>query len=550
MKISKWLLAAAAGLALASCGKKDGAGSAGSAENAAAAKTAAASPLDKDYRLKDGEAVSADDLLAIFPAPVRPTYEDAAYDEKLGATVITNLRFADDDDGEGMLVERAEIYGADMEAIKRVKSAEASSADAPYENVFQKVRLLGVTAEGFDDEESSLSIGGVEFDKLAIRQGGIEGDGNDVARFFNAMSLGGLYFKDLALAAETEDSPSINMTVPDLRFVSIAGGKLGAVIAKDLDYTLVQDAQSLEVMRQAMGPQGAALMNSPLMAMIAPENQRVTLDTMEWRDIDLSGLMAWGLKGEEPPTSEKDLIDLGVMKAADMSTYVNGKKAAFIEEATLTAGKFTWLIPSDIRADTKGATYDFTAYAPAEQPEVLSILQDHGLDKVTGDGYFEWKWNADKGGAQLDYVANAKGLADFSTKLALEDLKLEDMGKAKEDGGDDASSGALKSFSIAIKDEKALDAIFALSALQMGGTAEELRQSAPAMIRLSGLQAAQINPRMTGYIDAIADFVAKGGTLEITATPAEPVSFYSLRGNAVAPGELPNILDLNVIHKE
>ena len=76
------------------------------------------------------------------------------------------------------------------------------------------------------------------------------------------------------------------------------------------------------------------------------------MESLEWRDIDFSGLLAWGLKDEKPPMSEKDLIDLGTMKATNMMTKVNGKTAATVEEASVSAANFTWLIPSDIRADT------------------------------------------------------------------------------------------------------------------------------------------------------------------------------------------------------
>ena len=36
----------------------------------------------------------------------------------------------------------------------------------------------------------------------------------------------------------------------------------------------------------------------------------------------------------------------------------------------------------------------------------------------------------------------------------------------------------------------------------MGGSGEDLRVSAPGLIRLSGVQAAQMNPRISSYIDA------------------------------------------------
>ena len=115
--------------------------------------------------------------------------------------------------------------------------------------------------------------------------------------------------------------------------------------------------------------------------------------------------------------------------------------------------------------------------------------------------------------------------------LGFDGFDLGDMAAAQEDGESDVvlTHGEFKNFSLNITDEKALDAIFALSALQMGGSGDDLRLSAPAMIRLSGAQAAQMNPRISNYVNAIADFVAKGGALEISAEPAEPLAFTALQ---------------------
>ncbi len=555
MNISKILLTGVAVLSLAACGKKDERETAPLSDTSAqAAKVSAGSPLDADYRLKDAEPIDVDALFALMPETSRPTYENASFDDKLGATIVTQLRFADADDGEAVIVERAEFYGVDMEAIDRVRSAEDAGAAAPFETLFQKVRFLNVTTEGYEDQdaEAAITVAGVEFDKLQIRQGGVGSD-DDGARFFNAVNIAGIYFRNIKVAAEGDNAPSIVFSAPDLRLVGLGGGKLNAIIANDFEYEMSQTEQSLAQMREAMGPQGAFLLGGPLSGFIAPENQRTTMKSFEWRNIDFSGLLAWGMRDETPPLSAEDLIDLGVMKAADMKTFISGRLAASIKEATMSAAAFTWLAPSDFRVDTKGAVYDFTAYVPEKEEAVIETLKQHGLDKVKGDGYIEWIWNADSGAADFDYVAETSGLADFSLALGFSGLKLNEMAAAQESGDGDVimSHGAFNNFSLKVADEKALDAIFALSALQMGGTGEDLRFSAPAMIRLSGAQAAQMNGRISGYANALAEFVAKGGTLEINAKPAKPVAFTALQtAGATAPQTLPDVLELEVTHKE
>lgn len=556
MKFSNALLAGVAALALISCGKKDNAADGPKSESSQLAANAdAGSPLDANFTLKDGEPVEIDALLSLAPEGKRPTYDSVSFDDKIGATVVQNLRFADADDGEGVVVRRAEFYGVDMDAIERVRGAVDAGPDAPFETIFQKVRLIDVASEGHEgvDESAKLTIAGVEFDKLEIRQGGVHAAGKKGARFFNAVNLAGLYFKDLKLDAETPDAPSVSMSAPDLRFVGMGGGRLGAIIANDLGYNVMHSPESLATMRESMGPQGAMFLTGPLAGFIAPESQRVTVEAMEWRNIDFSGLLAWAVKGEKPPTTERDLMDLGTMKAVKMESFVNGKLAATVAEATISAAEFTWLAPSNIRVDSKGAVYDFTAYVPPTEEAAIKVLKDHGLDKVKGDGSASWVWNDKSGAADFSYVANMDKLLNLNASMGFSNLKLAEISAAMEEGDGDAvlANGAFKAFSLKIKDEKALDAVFSLAALQMGGTGEDLRMSVPAMIRLSGAQAAQMNPRISGYVNALADFVAKGGSLEIAAAPAEPVAFTALQATGMtAPQTLPDVIDLKVTHKE
>lgn len=552
MKSFHVLAAGCAALVLAACG-----GDGGEASRDAA-KSGAASPLEAEFRLSDAAPMDVDALFALMPADARPTYDSAEFDDGLGATVVTNLRFADADDGEAVIVERAEFFGVDMDAVERVRTAEDAGADAPFETIFQKVRLYNVASEGLEDEDAelSLTIAGVEFDMLKARQGGLQGDGegDEAARAANAIDLGGLYFKDIELTTAGADTPSASFSGPDLRFVSIAGGKLGAMIANDFEYEFAQTEASIGAMRAAMGPQGAAIFDGPLRNFIAPDSQRAEIKTFEWRDIDFSGLVAWGLRGEAPPMTAENLIDLGTFKAADMVSYIGEKRAYAAKELTMSVAEFTWLIPSNIVFETKDETNDLTAYMDEGDEAALAILTENGLDDIKGDSRMEWLWNSDRGDATFDTTLNAQGLADFSMEMSLSGLKLTDMAALAEEAEAEnpfVSLGQFDGFSLEMSDESLLDVFFAFSALQMGGTGDDLRQSVPAMIRLGGVQAAQLNPRISDYVDALAEFVSKGGALKIEAAPEEPVGFAGLQEVGVtAPQTLPDVLDLTITHTE
>lgn len=557
MTSRKIWLAGAAALALTACGNKDESDAPAVGAAGDAAKLSAASPLEKKFSLKGAEESDIDELFSMLPVENRPTYENSTFDASLGATVVTGLRFADADDGEGVVFERAEFYGLDQAAIDRIKDAEAVGPDAPFETVFEKVRLLNMSVEGMSDPESgsemNVSIAGIEFDKLSIRQGGPNAnpDGDDAANFFNAINLGGLYFKDIDVDVAADDVQDIKFSAPDLRIVGVGGGKVGAILANDLSYDVKQGAQVRETMREAMGPQGGILLDGPLGGLIAPDSQRATIETFEWRDLDFSGALAYGVKGEDAPATDRDLIDLGEMKITDMVSFVNDRQLATVGEISMPKMEFAWMIPSEFRLDMKDAVTDYTAYIPDTEDPAYAVLADNGLDAIKGEGFAEWNWNPDKGDGQLRYEAVSPGLADFSMGFEMVGATLKEMAALDDAEKEDAfaRSAELKSFNLKIDDEKALDAIFDLAALQMGGTGTDLRQSAPALIRLSGAQFAQLNPRISDYLDAVANFVSKGGSIEIAATPEEPIGAADLEAVG-SPQTLPDVLDLTITHSE
>lgn len=554
MKTRPILIAAAAALALVSCGEKEGGGPE-TRSSAAAAKVDAPSPLESSYRLKGGEPVDVEALLALLPPNLRPSYESAAFDNKLGATVLVNLRFIDQDpddkiDLDGFSIERAELYGVDMAAVERVKGAEAAASDAPFEKIFDKVRLYGIRPIEAGQTDA-MTIGAAEIDQFRLRQGGFREADENPAFFFNAFDLAGLYLKDVVLNGEEELAGDYALNAPDVRFVSLGGGKLGAVIAKDVNYRAVRSTEARAALARAMGGPAGLLFSGPLKGFIAPERQRWTAESFEWRGVDLSGWMEYGLRGEKPPLTANELIDLGAIKVVGMKSYVDDRLASKTAEASVDDFEFTWLVPSRVRSRSTGAEYDFTAYVSPDEKEAIEILKKHGLDSVKGEGELAWDWDSTKGGAALTSTFKTDNLADFDADFALAGLELARINALIEAGEKSPilKTAAFQGFGLTLADEALLDAIFEMAAFQSGQDSAELRQSAPAMIRLSGMQAATLNPRIADYIDAIANFVAEGGTIELSARPENPVPLSDIEAvGETGPQGLPDLLDLKVTH--
>ncbi|MFZ5616047.1 MAG: hypothetical protein ACOZAA_01815, partial [Pseudomonadota bacterium] len=165
-------LALAASIALAACGERSEAPS--TPTSVAAADLDTASPLDQPYRFKDGAELDIDRLFELLPLYIRPTYESVSFDPKLGATIVTNLKFGAIAASKRFTATRAEFYGVELERIEKLHSGGDAAPNAPQEMIVRKLRLFDV--ESADGASIRVTIGGVEIDSLHARQGGIPKD--------------------------------------------------------------------------------------------------------------------------------------------------------------------------------------------------------------------------------------------------------------------------------------------------------------------------------------------------------------------------------------
>lgn len=530
------VLSMLAAVALAGCGKKQATPS--SATSVAAADINAASPLDKPYRHKGGKEVDIDRLFEALPLYLRPTYDKAAFDQRTGATVVTNLKFGDVASARGFTARRAEFYGVDIGKIEALQSATEAPLDAPMNLVLGKLRLYDVASAGDGLVAARTKVGAIEIDSLRIREGGIpkSSPASGMAALFNSFDVAGVYFKDVRVeggAAEKSGDQSgaaFDFEADDMRLVGVGGGNLKALLGRDLDYLIRQSPDAIAAAGKGLGPMAEVLIGGPLRNFIAPENQRTKLKSLEWRDISFSGLMGYGLKGEKPPISARNLINLGTMRMTDAETFVGEKRVSIVPDTTVSAMEFAWLAPSKIRAVSRGGLYDFTGYVPDTEKEAIAVLKARKLDKVKGDSDFAYDWNPDRGGAVASAGFDSVGFADFDFDLALEGLELKKIEAAREAGAPQpaADLAKLKLLSITIADEEMLDAFYELSALQTGGTAKDVRAATPAMMRLSKIELQRESPRLASYVEAVAEFLEDGGTLEIRAEPETPVPLSAI----------------------
>ncbi|MBY0421215.1 MAG: hypothetical protein K2Q06_02845, partial [Parvularculaceae bacterium] len=480
------LAAAAVSASLVSCGPKPGV----SVSPAEALRVDSKSPLDIPFRLSGQKSLDVAAFVALFPENQRPTYAAATFDGRSGATVVTDVAFPDPDGAgprTGWIARRAELYGVDLEATRRISQAPRDKA-AAHIAMFRKVRLFDIapTTEG----APTYTLGALELDGVKARPGALapaaeETRPPDGAQILDSIIVGGVYAKAMSLRPASNGGSTFALTIPDFRLAGFGGGKLEGVLLKNPEYRITRTKESRAREALAMGPQAAFLFAGPLGDFLAPLDQRVVAASFEWRRLDMSGWVAKSLRGETLGFSDRDQIRLGSIRARDISTYVGAKRALRSTEATAEANSFAGVVPMQVALDSKADLYDFTAYLADSEKAAIDILRKHKLDAVKGKSAASWRWDPDGGPAGLSVSFDADRLADFLFAFDLADAKAAKIDAARAAGAraDIFSVAAFKGMKITIADKALLSTLFEVSALRSGRSAGDLRKEAPEQLR-------------------------------------------------------------------
>lgn len=536
-----FVLAGSLAILLASCAPKGG----------DPLRLSKASPIDRPFALKGQKPLDIDALLKALPERMRPTYAKSAFDARLGATIVTGVVFPDPD-GAGprlpMTAQRIELYGVDRDAMRRVSDAARDNV-APFETVFVKIRAFDIAPERRQGDDAA--IGALEWSNLRIRRGAfsaLQGRAPTAAHFLNNFELDGLYVKNWSAHGPEREPKAAGFNAPDLRIVGLAGGKLEGAVLKGLEYKFAMSPEKRAQFGGGFGLFVGAALNGPLGQFLFPAEQRVTVESLEWRGVDLEGWMRKELAGERIAMDASGLISLGEVRARKVDTYVRDRLASRIDDTAIEMSAFVGVLPAKIVSTAKGATYDFTAYVDQGDDEAVRLLKARGLDKVRGSSRFSWTWDAEKGDAALETNFEAGRVADLDFKLNMSGADAARMEQARQAGepADFASFAALKAMRIRVDDKAMLDALYALTAARSGETVDRLRLEAPESIRLLTRSARNLDPRAKQVLEAAADFLSDGGTIEITAEPETPVAFSDL--GAAGPDALAKSLNLTARH--
>jgi len=292
-----------------------------------------------------------------------------------------------------------------------------------------------------------------------------------------------------------------------------------------------------------------------------------SLDRLTAEDIRLSKIYEHILAGTFPSQDEIDLLSLGRWGAGSQTTTFDGEEIQSLDAFSADLTQFHGLFPSGIRIKSIGYTYNLEnlfsqirAYGDGEQGSelemVFAIIEEAGLARLINDGTFDFSWNPDDGSTNVQFLTDFREiggltgmfdmtLTDYQTAYPVlaKDLQTEwnsngpfepDIGRVW--GADFAfnrgevvltdSGGIEKGFAVAVAladrlpEEELTGPLISIR----GADPQELRTTTATLMRISGLTAGSAISNAKQFVNAAADFVAKGGRLVLKIEPDQPIT--------------------------
>ncbi|MFN3609573.1 MAG: hypothetical protein ACK4Y9_10955 [Hyphomonas sp.] len=428
----------------------------------------------------------------------------------------------------------------------------------------------------------TLALGGLTLHPWTHQTVAGEEEGRAAMRLVSALarsiSLDTALLLDTVSAQSVTDadiSGSVVAKYPRQLIYGYDRGKIGGAVQTDLTFDGVFKALTAETAERV--PQDFTLSGKSAAA--------------SWTGADFSRLLEWGEKGETPPFSERNLWSLGSYFLEDTSLSLSGAPVLTIGRMELTATKFSWFLPEDVRVIHKDVSLDlgrFLDFAASLDPEAASppdgpslpqlaaMLQRTGLSQLSGDGAFTFRWNPDTGAALLENTGTANGLFSGVTRIDAALPSYADLapmfgadGQTFDPKGvDDLLEEHLivNQATTRLTDMGGLDRIAALTIeLAKSGafddpmmanfataTPETVRMFASGLVMLGSASMTREFPQATAWAGMLSQFLTRGGSFEVTAAPRPELfretGLDSGGMSARTPAELAALLGITVRH--
>ena len=540
--------------------------------------------------------VDVDSLLSFLPEAINVAYADAAYDQGSGMTTLSDLKVTfGDTDGQGLSIETLKIAGFDEDFLRariagtnfdqsaviidhfEAQNLSLFGMEQFYEGVtdayLETVNELTEEAIGEDIPDIEQSIDKLEyvieqividdfellpFELFAPREGaGGEPDEDFAtlqrfATFYRAIGAKGMSMIGASSVIEmTQDGQpmSMNMDVPKVSMRDWRGGDYGYSSVEGMTFD---------------------------MKVSLPEEDDVPFESMDMsaefasyslENLRLDKAMRWLSRGEMPPTTETDLMSLGVWKMQDMTFNMFGAPFYSVESSVTDMSEFHWFVPTRITQKTENLVYDFGALfetlsdvipelqegGPEAQEMFLSVLEiakEYDLSAPSMDLGFKWLWNPDTGAGSfsMDTGLDGYGTMTFDMSGAIANFqRWVDEASVEERSEEQlealmAETANLAGLRFEMDDRGGNDRLFD-AAIALGEALKDISPEAATLAAydkdtLKLLLASSIKggaelgaaefPPIRDYASALADYLTEGGKFAIALEPDAPLSMETV----------------------
>jgi len=508
--------------------------------------------LDAGYRMKGGGAVDVEALIAAAEAAfeIGIEIESARYDAQTGAMVIANAVFSNEN-GLACRSEEIRVWGADVAALAAYADGSLEGERRVFDRLLTKNDSCEISVETPDAENPeaaaqttfSLRVGASAYDEADLRvvaasePAGPDSEALGAAAKFAAAALAFDYkasaAADVRVETSGEGAPGLSYSLDRFDVSGVENGRVAAYQMTGLDYALDAPATA----------DGPAI------------DIAYAIGSVEGEGIDLRDGLSWLARLETPPVEERDLLDLGASVTRDLRYSFGGREVLSVGEQTSEAFDFDWLIPSDVRGTFRAMTIDVAGFvaigrdaalaapdlddaaradAAKRAEETLALLKELDLETVEAEGDFLWAWAGETGDARLKQRIDAPEIAEIVLEATGAGPDLAGWAALFAGGVEAVDQEAVQAAvvfegaTIAIEDVSLIEKSYAIAAKRTGARPQDLRASAPAVLRISSQQFRSIHPDVPKFAAATADFLEQGGVLTIKAEPPRPLSVAAI----------------------
>ncbi|MEL6365943.1 MAG: hypothetical protein AAFR11_13995 [Pseudomonadota bacterium] len=528
-------------------------------------------------------------------------YGAASHDAETGATVVEDVAFFLDAFPDARItVDETRIWDVSVEAIERLAAGEADGLSM----VADRILFLGVASEGLalGEADLTLTMERAAIDDLALRpveraaptpeQGGLA-----LFSGYAAMALATDYAIEAVqgvsfVASDAETGGEVRYAIDGVISTGWENGTLertellgfvntiigaGPEALEGLEDEIAADADPVAAAIEGV----TAVYSENFVRMTTggyPKGSEFlsTVDTLTLSNADIRSGLQYMARLEMPPVTETDLLDFGEIVSINQTGAYDGETFISVAEQRSFANDFEWLVPSDIRGemtDLKVNLLTFVTLMTDQQRELgelgeaemaafeqqmadtKAVIEELGLQTIVADGDFAWGFDGAGGDASLEYSLDIDDLVLYKDLYRLSGPSLEgwagyaEGGFTEEDQAGLLSELLIQQYRTSITDRQLIDKVMVVASKQMGSTPEDMKVSAPAMIRVSGSQLAVLHPKLPEFVEALAAWVEKSGTLTASANPNEPVTVLQVvAAGQENPAALIDLLNLDVEH--